>query len=858
MCESMKRTVRMILGAGTVMAVLLAAQPGMAHTPDSPSCSGLPTAEDFFDGTNETASIVPNTLNPALATKQGTGSAAKGGNTKYRYAKITVPQLAAGELRVFDTRASGANASDAVLCQGTSTRAQYRTSHPSSHRNAESARTAALTAQMKASEAGADADITESQARSALRNAASALSSAASALRRAATALTNADLDSAATTATTAANEAYDTAAEDDAYDDASVAAGTNVGTRTGVATDGSPDDEKTALTTAATALTDTVTALRNAANALHDVEAVSTVFQLRAEVRPGDQEYILVTTGQDIADVPTPLAVQFHGAIAAADVQRERSLNAGDQHTYFIAVTAPGLLTVETTGSTDTAGMLGAAITAMDDDSGDGNNFRMVVPMTQSATSYTLTVDGQTPTTTGDYTLDMDFKVAMQDKATNSITGVDPTPIALPTGVMIPGAPTWTSTAADFDDEVLQIEKIAEDGRTDEDYFLFTIDANASGFLTVETMDDNTSADDSNTKGTLYGPTGEITEDTRSGAGDHFKIRAPVEEGLAYLVKVEGTDGVYRLNIALDQAQGNDLIAVPGAQGAPASVDCSANNNDPGEICEPAAGAPLERELYVFEVEEPGALYVHTIGNIDTVGTLYGPDGSEIASDDNSGEGNNFRIAANVNAGLHLVEVRGKTRMTEGTFTLVTNHVTGEEVDEPTPPPTQTDPPPTTIDPNPTGDLDEPPHNGVRSGIGLIRGWVCQDDGNGVEIRIMDADGDRVATFTAPYGSDRGDVDVMEHCGRRVDGIGFAVQYNYNLLPAGTYTIEAYVGRDQVESQSGGRTNTFRVVRISNEEVLTRVQSGRIRVEGFPRTGNTTILEWDQQSQNFQIVDFE
>ena len=30
---------------------------------------------------------------------------------------------------------------------------------------------------------------------------------------------------------------------------------------------------------------------------------------------------------------------------------------------------------------------------------------------------TYTVTVDGQTPTTTGAYTLDMDFKVAMQDE---------------------------------------------------------------------------------------------------------------------------------------------------------------------------------------------------------------------------------------------------------------------------------------------------------------------------------------------------------------------------------------------------------------------------------------------------------
>ena len=117
------------------------------------------------------------------------------------------------------------------------------------------------------------------------------------------------------------------------------------------------------------------------------------------------------------------------------------------------------------------------------------------------------------------------------------------------------------------------------------------------------------------------------------------------------------------------------------------------------------------------------------------------------------------------------------------------------------------------------------------------------------------------MATITAPYGSERGDVDVRAECGRldrdaRAD-VGFAVQFNYNLLPAGTYTIEAFVDGDQIGLANNGQTNTFRVVRIGRE-FETRLNSGRIRVEDFPRQGDTTILEWDQPSQNFQIVDTE
>ena len=245
----------------------------------------------------------------------------------------------------------------------------------------------------------------------------------------------------------------------------------------------------------------------------------------------------------------------------------------------------------------------------------------------------------------------------------------------------------------------------------------------------------------------------------------------------------------------------------------------------------------------------ESGTLYVHSTGTTtDVIGTLYGPDGRQLGTDDNSGQGANFRIAVRVNPGLHIVEVRGATPQTQGLYGLVTNFVTGATPTDPTPPgPTPTDPPPT---PDPTGELDEPANGGIRSGIGLVRGWVCQDAGNGVEIRIMNADGTRVATFTAPYGSARGDVDESVHCGRtrRTNApIGFAAQFNYNLLAAGTYTIQARVGGQQVGPQNG-QTNTFRVVRISNQEFLQRVRSGKVRVQDFPFTGDTTILEWDQQ----------
>ena len=819
--------VRPFLIISSVLAVwmLLAAQPSVAHdeTLRSVRCSNIPDAT-FFTAT-ETAAITSAEENPDnVDTKRGQGTSTRMGDPNYHYAKITVPALTAGELRVFD--ASADPVSDAVLCRRGSEIASSRTNY-SSHNTLESAQATALRAQTAAQAAADNASISESAAKRALRSAASALTSAANTLRSYGDP-TNADtVDGFATAATTQANEA----------------------------TDNDVSDETGALGTAAGNLGTAAGNLGTLADGLH------SGFKIRATVEPGDEEYVLIVTLPDGVDGNTPstgidLNVAFNGAIVTADSDHtniENSLNQGDQHQYTLDITAPGLLTVETKGNTDTAGMLSGTETADDDSSGSGNNFKMVLPVT-GGSNYILTVDGQTPTTEGEYTLDMAFKVAMTHTPDADVTGAD-----------VVAGPTWADSTGTSDDgsDTGDTPAILKEpnNSVDEDYFLISIAANSSGFLTVETTDDGTPADDANTTGVLYGPMGEIDTDSDSGTGNHFKMRAPVEEGMDYLVKVSGSsgsEGAYRLKLTLDRAEGDDLLTVPGAQNAPAPSDCS--GSVPGEICAPDPGESLEIERYVFNVMESGALDVRTTGDIDTVGTLYGPDGNRINNpdaDDNRGDGNNFRISASVGPGLHLVEVRGKERTTQGVYNLIVNFVPGAEPVDPTTP----TPPTTPGGPaaNSTGELEEPASGSARSGIGLVRGWVCQDGGDGVEIRIMNSDGDRVATFTAPYGSERDDVDVADACdGQRSTDVGFATQFNYNLLPAGTYTVEAFVDGDQI-GRANDQTNTFTVVRIGGE-FLERPLRGdrRIRVEDFPRQGTTTILQWDRESQNFQIVDTE
>ena len=96
----------------------------------------------------------------------------------------------------------------------------------------------------------------------------------------------------------------------------------------------------------------------------------------------------------------------------------------------------------------------------------------------------------------------------------------------------------------------------------------------NDSGFLTVEANDDTTAARDADTRGTLFGAmgegsmmkmrTGQIATDADSGPGAHFGFTVPVEAGKHYLVKVEGTDGVYTLRGAFAAAVDHDRALPP------------------------------------------------------------------------------------------------------------------------------------------------------------------------------------------------------------------------------------------------------------------------------------------------------
>ena len=787
--------VGMFLVISSVLAVwtLLAAQPVVAHTTTlpTPGCSGLPD-DAFFTSptspTNLTAAITAATSTPALVTKQGEGTTAR---QTLRYAKITIPALAAGELRVFDTSAGTGTPviyppSDAVLCRGTSQRATSRTSY-TAHNSAERARATAATA-------AGTTGITERAAENALTAAARALTAAANALS-----------GSAATAATTAATAATAAAAAAD---------------------DSSASDEVSALGLAATAL-------EAARDAFH------TRFQIRATVEPGDESYVLVVALADASTGPT-LAVQFHGAIESTSPSLQGlqgTLDAGDVDTRSIHITAPGLLTLETTGSTDTTGTF--AMNPEVESGGSGGNFKIVLPVEADDdldAAQDLKVEGQTSTETGSYTLDMDFKVAM----TTTATAVD-----------MADAPTWTATEIPGDDTTLQI-----DGNVDEDYFLFKPTAN--GFLTVEATD--VAGRDANTRGTLYGPGGQIATDSNS-AGDHFRFRVPVDN-MPYLVKVTGTTGGYGLRFTFVSATTQGTSASGGDPAA--TVACPAGTAAAYQIC-PSTGGAQERDRYLLTIMASGTLYVHTTGPTDTRGVIYGPNGAQLGEDDNSGQGTNFSIAVVVNPGLHILEVRGQNRETQGAYGLVTNFVAGGGVGTPGDRVAELEAEVARLErdlaqcrqPEATdarGALENPSGGGPRSGIGLISGWVCA--ASDVEVRIFSAQGVLRATLNAAQGTSR--PDTVGQCQHRSPNTGFGMTYNFNHLPEGDYTIRAYADDDE----QIGREQTFEVVHLTtfsandSDRFLRDLRAAECRVDDFPEAGVDTFLKWEQSIQNFVIED--
>ena len=133
---------------------------------------------------------------------------------------------------------------------------------------------------------------------------------------------------------------------------------------------------------------------------------------------------------------------------------------------------------------------------------------------------------------------------------------------------------------------------------------------------------------------------------------------------------------------------------------------------------------------------------------------------------------------------------------------------------------------------------LDVPSNGDRLSGIGILHGWKCTAEG---EITVAFNDG---TPIPATYGSPRGDTSAA--CGNEGNN-GFYTFWNWAILGDGEHTAVAY--DDGVEFAR----STFTVT-TTGEEFLVGAHA-QVLVEDFPSSGETTMLEWNQSTQHFEMV---
>jgi murein DD-endopeptidase MepM/ murein hydrolase activator NlpD len=209
----------------------------------------------------------------------------------------------------------------------------------------------------------------------------------------------------------------------------------------------------------------------------------------------------------------------------------------AGDVDLFRVNVPSSGLLTVYTTGSTDTYGGLGDSNCwgiEWDDDDGDGYNFKISQFVT--AGTYYVAVWHYSQYSTGAYTLHVQFGGTTDDHGNTCTTA---TPITLSGGI---GSQSGTLTAGDYD--------------------YFSVDVPSSGTLTAYTTGSTDTYGYLKNSGCqdIHG-----AEDDDAGDGTNFHIRKSVTAGTYYVAvrhyRSSGT-GAYTLNVSFRTP--NDIFTWP------------------------------------------------------------------------------------------------------------------------------------------------------------------------------------------------------------------------------------------------------------------------------------------------------
>jgi len=288
--------------------------------------------------------------------------------------------------------------------------------------------------------------------------------------------------------------------------------------------------------------------------------------------------------------------------------------LGADQEIWYSVRVTDAGILTVETTGSTDTyleAYDAQRNLLKEDDDSGEGHNAKIEIIAVRGST-YLFKLRGYSSDISGP------FRILASQRALPPATQLRSG--AQVSGNINTGSDNW-----------------------------YSFNAFAAGILVVETSGDiDTYMEAYNDVYTL------IDENDDGGESLNARIEIALTPAKMYYFKVRGynsdVSGPFRIS-ANFTAYPPDERNTERARAFPVRL---------GEVLYVYLRAPSESRWYVYQTTSAVNFVTQTKGNIDTLMNLYDSAGVLLAEDDDSGEDLNALIRHRLNAGTYYIEVKG------------------------------------------------------------------------------------------------------------------------------------------------------------------------------------------------------
>jgi len=234
---------------------------------------------------------------------------------------------------------------------------------------------------------------------------------------------------------------------------------------------------------------------------------------------------------------------------------------------------------------------------------------------------------------------------------------------------------------ADDYGDNCGQAESINVNSETsgsietagDKDYFVVTFPSGGTATVYTEGSTD--------TKGYVWNHNScnnnsLIAQDNDSGDGDNFFMQGNIAAGTYYIGLKHNNNwdvGDYTLHVDFQAAASDDY-----GDDCDNAESISVNSVTSGSI--ETAG---DRDFFVVDIPSDGIATVYTTGSTDTVGYVWNRSncnaGCLIASDDNSGDDDNFLMEGNVTAGTYYIGLKHNNNNDVGDYTLNVVFVSGD-----------------------------------------------------------------------------------------------------------------------------------------------------------------------------------